>query len=303
MRPIFEEYDHLLVYPLQHEGLEISPNIIYTGATPNQQIIPAVKWSFTDLGHRVFLVGSDYVFPRTANALIRDQIAALRGEVVGEAYLPLGSTDITDIIGQIQESRPEVILNTINGDSNIAFFRALRKAGYTSESLPVVSFSIAEPEVRSIGPKLLAGHYAAWNYFQSIDSPANQAFLERFHAKYGPQRLTSDPIEAAYFGVHLWARAVESAGNTDVAAIRQALKGESFEAPEGPVKIDVENQHTWKIARIGKITDDGRFDIFWSSSQPIRPEPYPSSRTKEQWEEFLNELYQGWGGHWEGPRE
>jgi urea ABC transporter urea binding protein len=301
VRPVVEKHENLLIYPVQYEGLEESPNIVYTGATPNQQIIPAIKWSFTDLGRRYFLVGSDYVFPRVANEIIRDQVAALGGEIVGERYLPLGSTEVADVIREITEIQPAVILNTINGDSNVAFFRALRAAGITPSKIPTITFSIPEHQLRVLGPRNMAGDFAAWNYFQGIDRPQNHEFISLFQAKYGPQRITSDPIEAAYFGVHLWAQAVAACGSDDPRAIRQAIKGEHYAAPEGDVQIDTENQHTWKTARIGQITDDGRIQVLWSSERALRPAPYPPFRTQAQWDTLLKNLYNRWGGHWANP--
>lgn len=301
VRPIVEHYNHLLFYPLQYEGLEQSPNIVYTGAAPNQQIIPAVKWSVDKLGTRFFLVGSDYIFPRTANAIIRDQVTALRGQIVGEEYLLLGSSDVAAIVEKIRLAQPDVILNTINGDSNSAFFRALRAAGISSETIPTVSFSIAEPELINMGAELTTGDYAAWNYFQSIDTPVNKAFVARFKARYGQDRVVSDPMEAAYFGVQLWAQAVADTGTAEVAVVRDAIKRQSLSAPGGIVYIDPVNLHTWKIVRIGQIGADGQFTVVWSSGKPIRPVPYPIYRTPKVWDQFLAQLYRGWGQSWANP--
>lgn len=298
VKPVFEKYNHLLIYPVQYEGLEESPNIIYTGAAPNQQIIPAVKWSFDNLGKRFFLVGSDYVFPRTANAIIKDQVTALQGEILGEDYILLGSNQVEDTVKKIVKMRPDVILNTINGDSNIAFFKALRQAGITPEQIPTISFSIAEDELRSLPREDMVGDYAVWNYFQSIDSSSNQSFVNAFQNKYGPHRVTSDPIEAGYFGVYLWSQAVTDGGSLDVNVIREHIQDQSFQAPEGTVYIDSNNQHTWKTVRVGKIKADGQFDIVWSSDKPIRPVPYPISRSKAEWDNFLNSLYHGWNQNW-----
>jgi len=299
--PVFEKYDHLLFYPIQYEGLEQSPNIIYTGAAPNQQIIPAVKWSFDNLGKRFFLVGSDYVFPRTANAIIKDQIAALHGEIVGEEYILLGSTDVQGMVEKISMTQPDVILNTINGDSNVVFFEALRSAGITSDDIPTMSFSIAEDELRSMESSALAGNYASWNYFQSIDSETNLAFVNRFKEKYGADRVTDDPIEAGYFGVYLWAQAVEAAGTDNPQAVRRAVWRQSFAAPGGIVYIDPDTQHTWKTVRIGQIRADGQFDVVWSSEHPIRPVPFPLYRSFSQWDRFLQTMYSGWGRSWSNP--
>jgi urea transport system substrate-binding protein len=301
VRPVFEKHDHLLIYPVQYEGLEQSPNIVYTGAAPNQQIIPGVKWAVDHLGKRVFLVGSDYVFPRTANAIIRDLMVALRGTVVGEEYLLLGSKDVAATVARIRAVRPDVILNTINGDTNVAFFHALRAAGVTPARIPTMSFSLAEDELRVMGAGEMVGDYAAWNYFQSLPGDANRRFVERFRARYGRDRVTSDPMEAAYFGVHVWAQAVRDAGTDDVRAIRRAIRRQSYAAPEGIVYVDPETQHTWKYVRIGRIRGDGQFDVAWSSDKPVRPVPFPVLRTRGEWEAFLDGLFTRWHGRWANP--
>lgn len=301
IKSVFEKNDHLLFYPVQYEGLEQSNNIVYTGAAPNQQIIPAVKWSFDNLGKTFFLVGSDYVFPRTANAIIKDQITGLGGEILGEEYIPLGSHDISKIVEKIVETKPKVILNTINGDSNVSFFRELRNKGINPENIHTVSFSIAEDELKSLEIDKMVGDYAAWNYFQSIPNESNEGFVKAFKEKYGQDRVTDDPMEAAYFGVYLWAQAVKEAGSGDVNMIKQTIKKQSLNAPEGLVYIDPENQHTWKIVRIGKIRPDGQFEIVWDSEKPVRPIPFPSYRTKDEWDTFLNDLYKSYGNQWAKP--
>lgn len=302
VKPIVEQYDRLLFYPVQYEGLEQSPNIVYTGAAPNQQIIPAVEWSFDNLGKRFFLVASDYVFPRSANAIIKARIAALRGKVVGEEYLLLGSTrDVRKVAQKIVETHPDVILNTINGDTNGVFFTELRLAGVTPDKIPTLSFSIAEDELRNLNLEATIGDYAAWNYFQSIDSEENRKFVRRFKERYGANRVTDDPIEAGYFGVYLWKKAVEQAGTDETHAVRKALANQSLRAPEGIVSIDPDTQHTWKTVRIGRIREHLQFEIVWTSEKPIRPVPYPAYRTKLEWEQFLLNLYNGWGQAWANP--
>jgi len=298
VRPIFEKYKHLLFYPLQYEGLEQSTNIIYTGAAPNQQIIPAVKWAFDNLGKKFFLVASDYVFPHAANEIIKAQVVALGGHVVGEEYLLLGSKEAKGIVRQIKAARPDVILNTLNGDTNIVFFAELRIAGITPDRIPTVSFSIGEKELRSMNPKTMAGDYTAWNYFQSVDSSDNHGFVRRFKEKFGADKVLNDPMEAAYIGVHLWAQAARDAGSTDPIAVRKAVLDQSFNAPEGIVHVDPETHHLWKTVRIGKIKPDGQFDIVWTSDGPIRPTPFPPYRSKTEWEIFLQDLYQRWGQSW-----
>ena len=273
--PVFEGLDHLLFYPVQYEGLEASKNIIYTGAAPNQQIMPAVSWLLQEKGTKFFLLGSDYVFPRTANKIIKIQLEAEGGTTVAEEYTPLGHTEYATVINKIQAANPDVIFNTLNGDSNVAFFKQLKAAGIGPEDIPVMSVSVAEEEIKGIGAESIEGHLAAWNYFQSMDSPKNAGFVERYKAAYGADRVTDDPIEAGYFGVYLWAEAVKQADTADTAEVRMALRGVEFEAPEGMVKIDPVNNHTWKIVQIGEVNSSGQFDILWSTGVPVRPDPYP----------------------------
>jgi len=298
VKPVVEKYDHLLFYPVQYEGLEQSPNIIYTGAAPNQQIMPAVKWSKEHLGKRFYLAASDYVFPRAANTLIKKQLSVLGADMVGEHYLPLGSHNLKGMVDDIKASSPDVILNTINGDSNVAFFRQLRVSGV---NIPVMSFSIAEDELKHLDIEAMVGHYSAWNYFQSLSSPENQRFVSKFKQKYGVNRTTSASLEAAYLGVHLWAKAVTQADTIDTSTVRQTLKGQSYLAPEGKVTISTLNNHLWKPLYIGQIQADGQFKIVWSETDPIRPLPFPSYRTLQSWQQYLDSLYLGWGRRWAAP--
>ncbi len=272
--PVVEAENALLWYPVQYEGLEQSPNIIYLGATTNQQIIPAIDYLLNQNYRRFFLLGSDYVFPRTANEIIKAQLRAQRGVVVGETYRSLGATDFADVIAFMQIAQPDVVINTLNGDSNVAFFQQFEAMGYTAAELPLLSVSIAEEEIRAIGAEHLVNHLAAWNYFQTTDTPANAAFVAAYREKYGERRVTSDPIEAMYVGVHLWALAVERAGTTDVDAVRAAARGLEFAAPEGHVTIDPDTQHLYKTVRIGRIKPDGQFAEIWNSGAPVEPDPF-----------------------------
>lgn len=286
--PVVESHGGLLVYPVQYEGLETSPCVFYTGAAPNQQIIPAVRWSFGFLNcKRLFLVGSDYIFPRVAHEIIRDQVARFGGQIAGEVFIPSGAVDMGNLAATIAAAKPDLIVNTINGDSNIVFFRSLQAAGITPDRIPTLSFSVGENELRNLD---IAGTYAAWNYFQSIERLENLRFVEAFHARYGPQRVTSDPMEAAYIGVNLWAQAVTESGSTSPARIREALRRQSFRAPEGVVRIDPDNQHTWKTIRVGRVLEDGQFEVIYSSERAIRPEPYPDTRSPQEWDDFIARL-------------
>lgn len=299
--PVFERHNHLLFYPVQYEGLESSRNIVYTGAAPNQQIMPAVKWAMDHLGSRFLLVGSDYVFPRSANRIMIDQIQSLRGQVLGEFYVLLGSEDVDAAVDAIVETQPDVILNTLNGDSNVAFFQRLRERGITPDRIPTISFSIAETELLAMGSASFVGDFAAWNYFQSVDTAANQAFVAAFQARFGADRVINDPMEAAFIGVHLWAAAAELAGSTSPQAVRNSLGSLSLNAPHGPVSIDPVSQHLWKSVRIGQIQADGQFEIVWETPKPVRPLPFPVYRSVPEWQQFLDQMQAGWNGQWAKP--
>jgi urea transport system substrate-binding protein len=299
VKPVFERHDHLLIYPVPFEGLETSPCVVYLGAAPNQQILPAVRWAQADLGKkRFFLVGSDYVFPRAANAIIKDHLTRSGAELVGEEYVPLGSPNVEAAVAAIARTKPDLILNTINGDSNIAFFRALRAAGVTAATTPTMSFSIGEQGLRTLNAADLEGDYAAGSYFESVASPENEAFVRRFHDKY-PQRSISDPMETAYMGVKLWARTANEVQSLDPKKIRRGLLNQTFRGPGGEIRIDPDTQYCERTPRIAQIQPDGRFQVVWTSPAPVRPEPYPNTRTAEAWRAFLHDLYTGWGDRWE----
>jgi urea transport system substrate-binding protein len=275
MLPVFEEHQELLFYPVQYEGMESSPYIFYTGAAPNQQIVPALEYLVTEEGvDELYLLGSDYVFPRTANQVIKAYAAEHDVEIVGEEYTPLGHTEYSTIITQIADAEPDAVFNTLNGDSNVAFFNQLSDASISAEDIPTLSVSVAEEQIRAIGPSTLEGHLVAWNYFMSTDTPANQQFVSDFRQKYGRDRVTTDPMEAGRNGVYLWAAAVEKAGTFEVEAVREAADGVSVDAPGGTVTIDGENQHIAKTARVGRVQADGQVQQLWSSDGPIEPDPF-----------------------------
>ena len=274
MLPVFESNNGLLFYPVQYESLETSPNIFYTGATTNQQIVPAVEYLLQEGNTKFYLLGSDYVFPRTSNLIINKQLTAAGLEAVGEEYTPLGHTEYSTVIAKIKSADPDVVFNTLNGDSNVAFFKQLKDAGITPEDLTTVSVSVAEEEITGIGADNMMGHLVAWNYFQTTDTPENTKFVAAFKAKYGENRVTDDPIEAGYFGTYIWAKAVEKAGSTDVAAVKEAAKGLEFQAPGGLVTVHDTNQHVAKTVRIGSVRDDGQVNEIWNSGSPVVPDPY-----------------------------
>ncbi|MFT5531093.1 MAG: urea transport system substrate-binding protein [Candidatus Poriferisodalaceae bacterium] len=274
MLPVFEGLDGLLFYPVQYEGLEASPNIFYTGATANQQIIPALDYMVEQGLTNVYLVGSDYVFPRTANAIIKAYAEANGLTILGEEYLPLGVTDgIETIVSNIIDSDADIVFNSMNGDQNVAFFKELSAKGNTPDQIQTVSVSVAEEEITGIGVENIEGHLTSWNYYQTVSNPANSTFVDAFKAEYGTDRVTADPIEAAYVGVKIWAAAVEAAGSTDVAAVREAAKGLTLEMPEGLVTVSDWNQHIFKTGRIGVVNSEGLIDTVWESDSPIEPDP------------------------------
>ncbi|MFO7251313.1 MAG: urea ABC transporter substrate-binding protein [Actinomycetes bacterium] len=274
MLPVFERRKALLWYPVQYEGLESSPYIFYTGATTNQQIVPALDYLKEEGKRRLFLVGSDYVFPRTANKIIKAYAAANGMEILGEEYTPLGHTEYSTLVNKIVDAKPDAVFNTLNGDSNVAFFKQLKSAGVTAEDTPVMSVSVAEEEVKGIGVDNIAGHLVAWNYYQTTELPENERFVKAFKERYGADRVTSDPMEAGYNAVYLWAEAAKKAGTTEVEAVKKAAAGITMQRPEGPVTIDGENQHLYKTARIGVIEQDGLIREVWNSGEPIKPDPY-----------------------------
>jgi urea transport system substrate-binding protein len=299
VREVVEGHDCLLFYPVQFEGMEESPNIVYTGAAPNQQILPAVRWTFGFLRkRRYFLVGCDTVFSWAANAVIRDEVRMLGGEIVGEAYLLPNGANVAQVVDAISETEPDLILNTVGGELVTTYSRALRASGVTPTRIPTMYFCVSEVELLSFSASDSVGDYGAWNYFQSIERAENKAFVDRFRSRYGSRRVVADPMEASYVGVHLWAQAVEAADDDGARAVRESLRNQSFDAPEGLVRIDPESQYAWKTMRLGKVVAGGQFEVMWSSERPLRPEPFASSRSPASWTELLSDLFRRWDGHW-----
>ena len=273
MLPVVEGANGLLFYPVQYEGLEASKNIYYTGATTNQQIIPAMDFLKEEGVKTLFLAGSDYVFPRTANKIIKQYAKELDIEIVGEEYVPLDSDDWTTQVAKIAKAKPDFVFNTINGSSNVGFIKAYYEAGLGADNSPIISVSIAEEEAPSMGEDL-TGQYAAWNYFQSVESDENTTFIDAFQKEYGDDRPTSDPMEAAYTSLYLYKNMVEKAKSFCVDDVNKAADGVTFDAPEGTVTIDGDNHHIAKTGLIGQINDENQFDIVWDSEEPIEPDPF-----------------------------
>ncbi len=277
--PICEEHQKLLFYSVQYEGNESSKYVVYGGSVPNQQILPAIDWLLSPNGgskKKIFLLGSDYVFPRTANFFAKKYLAEKNLRPVGEVYLPLGQRDFSAAVQQVLFSGADCVLSTVNGDSNLGLFQALSDARIDPAKVPVVSTSIAEDELRSLLPQQVQGHYAISSYFQSLDTVANREWIAGFRDEFGYDRVTGDPMEADWCLVHLWKAAVEKAGSFETEAVRQAFRdGLKFAGPGGTVRLDPKTQHCTKYFRVGRIRADRQFDIVHSSDAPLDADPYP----------------------------
>jgi urea transport system substrate-binding protein len=274
MLPVFENKKNLLWYPVQFEGNECSPNIMYSGAQPNQQILPAYDWGKEKGFKKFFLVGSDYVFPRTANLILKKHIEADKLTMSGEEYQPMGGTDFSGVIAKIKAAKPDVIYSTLNGDSNVAFFKQMAAAGMKSDVLPVMSFSIGEQEAQAMGPSLIEGSYAGWNYFQTVDNPENTKFVAAYKAKFGADAVATDPMVHGYLDVYIWKAAVEKAKSFDPAKVRAAaVTLDAIPTPLGVVKFAANNSLV-QTGYIGQADPKGQFKILWTSKGMIDPQPY-----------------------------
>jgi urea transport system substrate-binding protein len=272
--PVFERNKGLLYYPTFYEGLEKSPAIIYTGAEASQQTLAAVSWLMANKGKSVYLVGSDYIWPRTTNKLARASVTKQGGSIVGEDYLPLGNIEFSSVINKIKAAKPDIVLSTIVGGSNVAFYKQLKAAGIDSSNQTLMALAVTEEEVTGIGAENLTGFLTCLSYFQSLKNPVNEKFVAAFKTRYGEKRVVGDPMAAAYTAVYLWKEAVEKAGSFDVPAVIAASSELTLDAPEGEVKVHKDNHHLWKRARIGTINAQGQVDVIYESA-PIEPNPFP----------------------------
>jgi urea transport system substrate-binding protein len=282
--PVFEQLNGLLYYPAQYEGEESSRNIFYTGAVPNQQAIPAVRYLMSKEGGEVrrwVLLGTDYVYPRTTNRILEAYLSSegVSPEDVLTIYTPFGHSDWREIIARIKAfgtaGKKTAVISTINGDANTSFYRQLVAQQIEASVIPVMAFSVGERELRGVDAKPLAGHFAAWSYFHSVKSPENDAFVQLWRNATGNKDdITNDPMEATLIGFRMWAQAVVQAGTTDVDAVRQAMYGQRVRAPSGFEVVMNTNHHLSKPAMIGKIDDTGKFDVIWQSINPIRADAW-----------------------------
>jgi urea transport system substrate-binding protein len=288
--PVFEELNGLLFYPVQYEGEELSKNVFYTGAAPNQQAIPAVEYLMSKEGggaKRWVLLGTDYVYPRTTNKILRAFLKSkgVKDTDIDEKYTPFGHSDYQTIVADIKKfsaGGKTAVVSTINGDSNVPFYKELGNQGLKATDVPVVAFSVGEEELRGVDTNPLVGHLAAWNYFMTLKNPSNESFKKQW-AAYAKEKklpgadkpLTNDPMEAAYVGIHMWKQAVEKAKSTDTDKVVAAMAGQTFAAPDGyTIKMDEKNHHLWKPVFIGEVQKDGQFNVVWKTKGPVRAQPW-----------------------------
>jgi urea transport system substrate-binding protein len=271
--PVLNQAKGLLFYPTYYEGQEQDKRVFYTSQEATQSVISAINWLAKEKGKTFFLVGSDYIYPRTCNKIAKPTVVKAGGKVVGEEYAPLGHTEFSSIINKIKAAKPDVIYSTVVGGSNVAFYKQLRAAGLDGTKQVLLSTVVSENEIEGIGKDNAAGYYACMGYFQSIVSPANEKFIKAFKAKYGQARVIGDPMQCAYNSVYLWKQMVEKAKSFDIEKVVASAPGIEFQAPEGMVRV-AGNQHVAKKVRIGRARPDGQFDIVWESPM-IEPNPFP----------------------------
>lgn len=277
--PIVEKYDAILWYPSHYEGFECSPNVVYAGAAPNQHVVPLASYLLNHYGKRVYCVGSNYIWPWECTRIFREVTCAQGGTILQERYISLGNTDVERVLDEIEKLRPDVIFNTLIGNSSYAFYRALGKRRQEGENsfllnVPVASCTLSEPELLAIGEPFASGHLTGSVYLQSIDTPRNAQFVRAFKQKFGLNTVTSADAEAAYISVHVLARAIRSAGSTHYEDVKGAARGLSFEAPQGLVTVDAENDHLFLTPRIGRSVEGGKFEILATATSPVKPDPY-----------------------------
>jgi ABC-type branched-subunit amino acid transport system substrate-binding protein len=274
--PVFEQYNGVLLYPTLYEAQECSKNCFYTGAVPNQQLDDFVPWIIKTLGRKNFyLIGSNYIYPKETNREVKALLQKHGGNVVDEQYAPLGHTEFSTNINKLASSNADIVFSDLVGDSIVAFYKQFRQFGLSANDIPICTPITTEQEIAAMGPENAAGHYTSFNYFQSVDTPENKSFVERYKAKYGANEVTNAVMEAAYFQTYFLKQALEKVKSTEAdALIFEGLPGQEFQAPQGKVKIDEKNHHTWLWARIGKANDKGQFDIVWKSNDWIRPDPW-----------------------------
>ena len=272
--PVLEEHNGLLLYPTLYEAQECSKNVFYTGAVPNQQLDDFVPWILKNIGSKFYLIGANYIYPKETNREVKALLKLHGGTHVAEEYSPLGHTEFSTNINKIAAKRPDVVFSTLVGDQIVAFYKQYRQFGITAKDIPICTPITTEQEIKAMGAKNALGHYTSFNYFQSTKSPENESFVRNFKRKYGQDAVTNAVMEAAYFQTFFLAQAIEKVGTDTDALIFEGLPGQKFQAPQGKVKIDEKNHHTWLWARIGRANEEGQFDEVDVSADWIRPDPW-----------------------------
>jgi urea transport system substrate-binding protein len=299
--PVFEQYNGVLLYPTLYEAQECSKNCFYTGAVPNQQLDDFVPWIINTLGRKKFyLIGANYIYPKETNREVKALLEKFGGETIAEEYSPLGHTEFSTNINKIAASGCDLVFSDLVGDQIVAFYKQYKQFGITANDIPICTPITTEQEIQAMGAEYALGHYTSFNYFQTTNSPENKSFVERFKAKYGKDQVTNAVMEAAYFQTFFLAQAIEKVGTDADALIFEGLPGQQFQAPQGKVKIDEKNHHTWLWARIGKANEQGQFDEVWVSKDWIRPDPwvdylYPNKDCDFTDQRVLDRLKKPWG--------
>uniref|UniRef100_A0A832M119 ABC transporter substrate-binding protein n=1 Tax=Oscillatoriales cyanobacterium SpSt-402 TaxID=2282168 RepID=A0A832M119_9CYAN len=282
--PVFEEKDKILYYPVYYEGNECSSNVFYTGAAPNQQITDSIPYCAKNFGKKGFFIGSDYIYPKESNRIAKAELVKAGGQVVGDEYAALGTTEFITIINKIKQAQPDFVLSNLVGDSIPAFYKQYKDAGISPEDIPIMAYPTTEEEVLAMGPEFAQGHYTSFNYFQTVDTPENKAFVEQFKEKFGQDRVTNGVMEAAYFQTFFMAQAMEKVldegKEINTSTLREATRGQVFKAPQGTVKVDPDNYHTYLYSRIGKWKEDGQAEIIFSTEAAVKPIPWSQALYK-----------------------
>lgn len=282
--PVFEEKNAILYYPVYYEGNECSSNVFYTGAAPNQQITDSIPYAVKNFGKKGFFIGSDYIYPKESNRIAKAELVKLGGEVVGDEYAALGTTEFITIINKIKQASPDFVLSNLVGDSIPAFYRQYKDAGINADQIPIMAYPTTEEEIQAMGPEYAEGHYSSFNYFQTVDTPENKAFVEQFKAKFGQERVTNGVMEAAYLQTFFMAQAMEKLLDEGKEMtsdnLREATRGQVFNAPQGMVKVDQDNYHTYLYSRIGKWKSDGQAEIVFATPAAVKPIPWSQALYK-----------------------
>ena len=282
--PVFEEKDSILYYPVYYEGNECSSNVFYTGAAPNQQITDSIPYAYENFGPKGFFIGSDYIYPKESNRIAIAELKKAGGEAVGDEYAALGTTEFITIINKIKAAQPDFVLSNLVGDSIPAFYRQFKDAGISAEDIPIMAYPTTEEEIQAMGPEYSAGHYTSFNYFQSVETPENEAFVAQFKEMFGDNRVTNGVMEAAYIQTFFMAQAMkdilEAGDEINTETIREATRDQEFNAPQGPVKMDGANYHAWLYSRIGKWQEDGQAEIVFATDSAVKPIPWSQALYK-----------------------